>query len=194
MVLASLATTADLSARKIKVTDAALVASVLDSASAAVRDAAGVAITRQSTTINLTGSPEKWLPIPLAPVRGVSAVSIDGETVTDYRLRDGRMWRLAGWGNWYEPSDVQVTVDHGVDVVPADIVDLVCTLVAAGVVAATEGAYDPRRGISSERVDDYQVSFTRGPDEVVGVMVLPERTRAWLRQRFGGGVYVSGGF
>ena len=49
-------------------------------------------------------------------------------------------------------------------------------------------------GVSSERVDDYQISFTRGDDEVVDPTEIPPRTRQMLRDRFGGSAHVTGSY
>lgn len=191
MALEPLAAAADLSARGIDTTTSwPRTKALLESASSAVRDAAGQAIAPLATaTVELVGGPERWLPLPMSPVRSVAAVSIDGTAVTDWRLRGGRLWRDCGWGSC-GPSAVVVTLDYGLDETPADIVDLVCSLVAAGM-ASAEGGYDPKRGVTNERIDDYSGSFATGETEVVTPMDLPQRTRAWLRSRFGGGVYVT---
>ncbi len=191
MALDLLATAADLSTRGTPTDDAGLVSAMLEAASAAVREAAGSVITRTSSVVTLEAPMGPNLSLPFSPVRGVSDVSIDGEAVTDYTLVSGRLWRASGWLLGCGPSLVTMTVDHGVDVAPADLVDLVCSLAAAGVAAAADG-YDPKRGMAYERIDDYQYGLRQGDDEVVNPMILPERTRLWLRQRFGGGSYVTG--
>ncbi len=189
MALGALATTADLQARGIATTDIAGVEALLDSASEAIRDAAGSIISRAESTIKLSGTGDYWLTVPLSPIHAVTAVAIDGGTVSDFRLREGRLWRASGWQVTPEPPEVTLTVDHGFDEVPADIIDLCCSLVAAGL-AAKEGGYDPERGLSSMSIDDYREGYTKGDDEILNPLELPQRTREWLRQRFGGGSYV----
>lgn len=191
MVLQPLATEADLSARKVDTSDATLIAALLSSASAAVREAAGCSISEATGTVVLSGGAGRYLRLPGWAISGVESVSVDGVAVTDWRLVDGRLFRRQGWGDPCDPPEVVVTYTQGVATVPEDIVNLVCSLVAAGVAAAEDG-FDPHRGISSERIDDYQRSFTRGDDEVVDPLDLPERTRSWLARRFGGGSYVTG--
>lgn len=191
MALADLATTADLDALGVDTSDTDLIAALLASASAAVRDAAGCSITSTTGTVTIGGNPSPWLTVPGWAIRSVSAVTIDGEAVTDWKLIDGRLWRAAHWSAVLEPSAVAITYTQGVADTPADIVNLVCSLVASGVARAEDG-YDPKRGVSSERIDDYQRSFTRGEDEVVAPMELPESTRSWLASRFGTGVAVTG--
>jgi len=190
MALTPLATTTDLTARKVDVSDVVLVAALLASASAGVRDAAGCSITSTSGSVTLTPTGERWLGLPGYAITAVASVTIDGTATTDFTLANGSLFRESGWGYSQRPSFVTVTYTQGLAECPADIVDLVCSLVAAGVARAADG-YDPNRGVSSERIDDYQRSFTRGPDEVVAPMELPLLTRAWLSQRFGGGVYVT---
>lgn len=186
-----LATVADLSALGIDTTDTALVGSLLASVSAAVREAAGVMISRATSTIRLEGTREQWLALPGAPVVAVTAVELDGTAVNDHRVVGGRLWRPGGWQSTYAPSEVRVTLTHGYDPVPADIVKMVCTFVAAGVHEVTEGI-GSNRGKSSERADDYQISFTRGEDEIVDMTELPQRTKDALRARFSGAVAVTG--
>ena len=191
MALGSLAVTADLTARGITPSTTELSVALLASASAAIRDAAGCSITQTTGTIVLTGDSSRWLTLPGWAVSAVSAVLIDGAAVTDFTLANGALYRAYGWGDGLEPSFITVTYTQGLTTVPADIVDLTCSLVAAGVARAADG-YDPMRGVSSERIDDYQRSFTRGADEVVAPMELPASTRVWLAGRFGQGVIVTG--
>lgn len=193
MALAPLATTADLMDRNIDVTDASRAEVALAAASEAVRDAAGVPISQATSTVALMGSRGHWLALPGQPVVSVSDVLLDGAPVTDYLLREGNLWRASGWqDNYCEPSEVTVTMVHGLIEVPADIVALVVSLAAADLNAAAEG-YESKAGIASESIDDYRVAYTSGENVQVSVVELPLRTREWLRQRFGGGVYVTGG-
>lgn len=189
--LAALATEDDLEAHSVSVVDAD-VDVLLASASAAVRDAAWCSITKATGTVTFAGDGSRWLDLPGYAVSAVASVTVDDRPVSDYRLVNGRLYRSSGWGTPDEPEFITVTYTQGLDECPADIVSLVCSLVAAGAASAADG-FDPHRGISSERIDDYQRSFTRGEDEVVSPMALPASTRAWLAQRFGGGAYVTRG-
>lgn len=193
MALAPLATTADLSALGVDTTDATLVASLLASVSADVREAAGAAISSTTSTVVIQGSREQWLALPGGPIVSVASVKIDDAAVADFRLVEGRLWRSSGWQGSRAPSLVEVAYTHGYDPVPADIVRLVCMLVSAGIHAAKDG-FGSTRGVSSERVDDYQISFTRGDDEVVDPTEIPPRTRQTLRDRFGGSAHVTGSY
>ncbi|MHA7132543.1 hypothetical protein [Oerskovia turbata] len=193
--MADLAASSDLQARGITVSGDRATA-LLASASEAVRSAAGDYIGPQTTsTITLMGQASHWLPLPLYAVTAAKTVSINGVPVTDALLLDGRLYRPGGWqGSGAGPAVVSVEVTHGLATVPADIIDLVCSLVAAGATAAEEDGYDPKRGVANERIDDYGRGFATGESEIVNPMDLPERTREWLRSRFGSAVAVTGSY
>lgn len=186
MALEPLAAVSDLSVYNVDTSDIALVERLLESVSAAVRDAAGVPITKTTSTVTMWTESSKRVELPAMPVHSVDEVRLNGELVTGWVLRGVSLYRDIPWQKpWEVPAELQVTFTHGYDPVPADIVKLVCTLVAAGVHENDEGMGETR-GVSSERLDDYQVSFTRGEAEVVDKTELPAATRAWLRSRFGG--------
>lgn len=199
MALAALASTADLTARGITWTSPAedsLVTKFLAEASTAVREAAGVPISRVTSTVVVAGGANQWLRLPGPPVASVSSVSIDGTAVasTDRKLVDDRLWRCDGWRPLCEPSLVTVTMVHGLLEVPEDIIGMVCVLVAAALRAkraATDGTglASPPADVTSIAIDDYRVSFAQNPDDrQVTVFTIPERVKDSLRSRFGGGV------
>lgn len=193
MALAPLATTADLTALKIDTSDADTIALLLASASSAVRDAAGVPISRKTSVATLLTETSRRIELPGRPIHTVSSVLLDGVAIDDYKVRGSALWRSGCY--WQMPGDipseVTVTMDHGYAEVPADIVTLVCSLVAAGLAATAEG-YDPRRGMSYERIDDYQYGMSTGDEEIVDPFELPKRTKDSLRARFSGGAHVVG--
>ncbi|PXY20883.1 hypothetical protein [Prauserella muralis] len=189
MALAPLATDADLQARGVDTTNTARVAALLAAASAEVRSAAGVPISKATATVSLPTPEGRRLALP-GPVRSVTSVAIDGEPVDDWKLSGGAIWRPR-WRRAGElPGDVHVTLTFGLDEVPADVVDLVCNLVGAGLEHADAG-YAARSGVTSERehVDDYDVSvqYAQGGAATATPMELPDATRRRLRARFGGG-------
>lgn len=192
MALAALATQPDLLDRGVAIPagvdpDVALLA-----ASEAIRDAAGCAITRVDVTVDLPGSREQWLLVPLQPLRSVASVEMDGQALTDWKIVGGALWRSRGWQKTcHEPSVVSIELSAGLDQAPADIVDLCCSLAAASF-AAIEDGYDPQRGLMNLSIDDYREGFAKGEDEVINPFDLPERTRRWLRDRFGGSAGVVG--
>ncbi|GAB3166625.1 hypothetical protein GCM10027059_25860 [Myceligenerans halotolerans] len=192
MALTPLAAVADLQARGIDTSDTDRIDALLDEASSAVRDAAGSAISRSTSTVTLWTEASRRIELPARPVQAVATVTLDGVAVTDYKLRGSALWRDCYWQQPDKtPGELVVTFTHGYDPVPADIVGLVCSLVAAGLASADDG-YDPKRGKSYERIDDYQYGMQTGDDELVSPMELPDRTRTWLRARFGTGSTVMG--
>lgn len=193
MSLPPLATVEDLDARGIDTSNSALISALLESASAAVRDAAGVPISEVTATIELPSTPGRRLDLP-APVRSVDGVLVDGTPVEDWRLVGRSLWRDSGWQPYRAiPSSVSVTLTFGLPEVPPDIVDLVCNLVGAGVAHAASG-YAARGSVVSERerVDDYErsLTFAQGTEATASPMELPPRTVAMLRRRFGSSVRV----
>ena len=191
MSLVPLAYVSDVQALGITTTNTALVQSLIDSVSAEVREAAGCPITVTESTVTLRGVRNQFIALPGGPIRSVDTVTLDGTAVTDYKIRDNRLWRLAGWGDVDE--DVVVTYTHGFDAPPADITRLVCLMVAAGVNAAADG-FAGHRGVAYESIDDYRIGYQQGDAENVDPTALPERTKRALRDRFGAGVHVTGGY
>lgn len=195
MALQPLATVADLTARGLTV-DAAeetLAGVYLDVASTAVREAAGAPISETTSTVTLEGDASQWLSLPGPPVQSVQAVAVDGRalTLSDYRLRSGRLWLARGWSYRYEPSEVTVTYTHGLPDVPADIVDLVCRIAAATLIAYRSqpgGEGLAARDIRSERIGDYSVQY--GDTGRITEVELPDYLREQLAARFGGGAAV----
>ncbi|MFD3498787.1 hypothetical protein [Streptomyces sp. NPDC058678] len=195
MALTALATVADLTARGVTV-EAAETAKVnvyLDVASAAVRTAAGVPISQVTSTVSLEGEVSQWLSLPGPPVQSVATVILDGDTLdtSDWKLRSSRLWRAGGWSHPFEPSEVDVTYTHGLPTVPSDIVDLVCRIAAAALIASRsqpDGEGLAAKDVRSERIGDYSVQY--GDGGRITEMELPEYLRDQLRARFGGGVAV----
>ncbi|WP_327268808.1 hypothetical protein OG233_14120 [Streptomyces sp. NBC_01218] len=190
MALAPLATVADLAALGLPLTvdEEPIAERYLATASAAVREAAGAPISQTTSTVLVEGETDQRLSLPGPPVLAVMDVAIDGVTATDWRLRTNRLWRFGGWTAADGPSEVEVTYTHGLPEVPADIVDLVCRIVAAAVVAyrsADDGSGLAAGDITSERLGDWAVTY--GSDGLITEMELPTYLRERLAARFGGG-------
>ena len=195
--MTALATTDDLDARGVTVPDTMNAETLLDAASAVVREAAGYQISSTTSTITLIAGEGEYLPLPGAVV-SVATVEIDGTAVTDYTVVDGALWRCGGWrggissqttfylpGDRTRPTRVEVTYTHGYDPVPDDVVDLVCSLVAQRVAQGYD--HDPR--VTSEAIDDYRVSYS---DQATSGTSVDSVTRAQLRARFSTTAYVTG--
>jgi hypothetical protein len=185
MAIAPLATIADLTARGVTVdpSETTVVNTYLEVASTIVRDAAGCPISEVISTVALEGVAATRLFLPGQPVTAVSDVEIDGVAVTDYRLTNGTLWRSQGWTGLCEPAAVTLTMTHGLDPVPADIVDLVCRMAAQALLAFRGGDPAPRQ-VSSERIGDYSVTYA---DTESGVMSLTTYQANKLAARFGNG-------
>lgn len=191
MALDPLATVADLAALGLTIdaTETAVAERYLVVASTAVREAAGSTISQTTSTVTVEGEADQRLRLPGAPITAVDTVAIDGVLATDWRLRTDRLWRFGGWTAAAGPSEVEVTYTHGLPVVPDDIIDLVCRLVAGAIAsyrAEDDGASLGTQVITSERIGDYAVTF--GGDGLATDMELPAYLRERLAARFGGGV------
>lgn len=187
--MAALASTDDLALYGVDISNEPRAEAALEAVSAAIRDAAGVMISRDTGTFTVEGSRFPWLSLPVVPVISVASVEIDGEPVTDFRLIGKALWRRNGWAGC-DPSLVTVTCTHGFDPVPADIVLLTCELAGAILAAASEGGVEAKNGVQSERIDDYYVAYETGEGGAITTLDLPERVRQSLSRRFGGGAHV----
>lgn len=187
MALIPFATTADLQTRGVEVTDSTRADEALHAASEAVRDAAGCPISQTSATISVPAPPpcSQWLDLP-GPVTSVESVLVDGEAVTTYVRQGSLLWLSGGWRRTWEPVNVDVELTFGLAEVPGDIVSLVCDLAHASMLQDA-----PSVGLASVAIDDYRESYATGSDAQVSVLEIPERTRAWLRQRFGATAFVA---
>lgn len=185
MALAPLATAADLEVRGVTIApdELAIVNVYLDVASTLVRGAAGSPISETTTTVTLEGEPGPRLRLPGQPIRSVSAVLVDGQAVTDWRLHSGALVRAAGWAGC-EPSDVAVSYVHGLAEVPADIVDMVCRMVGQELLSFRSGE-GVSRVLKTERIGDYSAGYDT--DLETGTLALTQFQRDRLAARFGGG-------
>ena len=187
MALSPLATLTDLLTRGVDPSDPDRALAALASASEAVRDAAGCPISEVSATVSIPAPAPcgQWLDLP-GMVTDVESVTIDGESVTTYVRQGSSLWLSGGWRSTWEPVNVEVTFTSGHADVPADIIALVCDLAQASLL---QEAPVPA-GVTSIAIDDYRESYATGADAQVSVFEIPERTRAWLRQRFGATAFV----
>ena len=190
----ALATLQDLRKYGIDVPDNTVALSLLDSVSAAVRDAAGCPITMGEWTVDLPGEQSRKLDLPCRAVRAVSKVLVDGRPIEDWRLFGSSLYRAEPWSPFGGiPSTVTVTFQGGWDPVPEDIVRLVCSYVAAGLHQLADGGPGAHSGIAYERLDDAQVGYTHDGTQI-DATELPEATRRSLRNRFGANVSSIGVF
>lgn len=197
MTLEPLATLLDLNKAGVDLNDGEddLATQYLTVASAEVRRAAGVPISRVTSTVEIEGTVSQWLRPPGVPVVSVGSVAIDGTVRTDYLLRSGQLWRAHGWSDWLTPSLVTLTdLVHGLIDVPPDVVDLVCRMTVTALLSwrsspggsglATVGT------VRQETLGDYSVTYAATGQ--ITDMQLPTAVAQQLAARFGGGASVVG--
>ncbi len=159
---------------------------LLQSVSASIRSAAGQPISSGTYTVTIPSEASRKLDLPTRPVTGVSSVTLDGEAIKDWTLLGNVLYRE---GMWHTPGQVPVpvtvTFTAGYNPVPEDIVRLVCSFVSAGLVQDEAGGPGAHRDMAYERIDDAQVGYRQGTDEVVDATELPKATKDALRARFG---------
>ena len=187
MALTPLATAADLPTAWQYQDDADL-DRALEVASASIRDAAGVSITQETSTVVVNAGRGNLLGLP-GPVVAVDSVTVDGATVSadDYEILPNGLWRHCGWGN--SPVRVTVTYTHGLAVVPDDIVDMACQLAVAWL-SHMSGGGGSTAGLKAVSIDDASESYTDESAGQISPTYIPDVTRNWLARRFGGGVEV----
>ncbi|HET7689329.1 MAG TPA: hypothetical protein VFK41_03055 [Nocardioidaceae bacterium] len=181
MALDPLATTEDLPEGTTGNTARALLV-----ASAAIRDAAGVPISSITATVEVEAVSTNLLRLP-GPITAVDSVTIDGTEITDYEKLPNGLWRHCGWH--LNPVPVVVTYTFGLVEVPDDIIDLTCQLALAWLQHQAAGG-GSTAGLKSVKIDDASESYTDESAGQVSPVFIPEATRTWLAQRFGGGTEV----
>jgi hypothetical protein len=93
------------------------------------------------------------LELPYNDVTAVSAVRINGVTITGWTLRVGTLYRSAGFGYRYAwpPDQVDVDLTYGKTAVPDDV--------KLAVLEIANGIYEHPAGWSSLTIDDYTVRY-----------------------------------
>lgn len=125
---------------------------------------------------------DEYLPLPQLPVRSVATVLLNGTAITDWFLRKQQLWRLLGWSwNALAPSQVKVTYTHGYPD-GAQMLEL-----ARSFTFALAGAgYGNPGGVTSEKIDDYAVSYAAADAR----MQVPDSIRDALQATYGTSAYV----
>lgn len=161
---------------------------VIECATAVVQDAAGGQriVEVVDDTIELTGTTSRWLQLPQQPVSAVTAVTLDGTTLTAgaaggstaaYRLRGSRLWRGDGWQTYAgEPSTVGIVYTHGR---PAGHQKL--QLARRAVLGLCAPYFGNTAGAASERIDDYAVTY----DAMATQLQATPALAAALRRTYG---------
>jgi len=164
--------------------DASTANLLIDLATGIVQSTVGQRLVEATTTALLdVTEPDSWLELPQRPVQSVAAVALNGDPVTDWVLRNQRLWRAAGWlANSWEPSQVEVTWTHGY---PAG--DRYLEMARLVTLSLAGSAYPNPGAVKSESIDDYRVSF----DDAVARMQLTEPARLALINAYGISAYVT---
>lgn len=108
----------------------------------------------QTTTYKRVGTYATQLVLPFDPVTAVSAVRINGVTVTGYTLIVNTLYRPAGFGlgvpNINPPDSLEVDLTYGYASVADDVKGAVLDMGA-------QVYMSPDSGVVSEQIDDYAV-------------------------------------
>jgi len=189
MALAPLATALDLEVKGVDTSvNVPLVDMMLAAASSVIREAAGCAISEETSTVSVMAPEGRWLRLP-GPVTAVASVLLDGVGIADWKFVGGMLWRHCGW-SFCEPVNATVTFTHGLAEVPADIVNLCADLAKLGIDAAGQETRPADLVSTTTSIDDYSETSQYAANART-LMELPAETQEWLAQRFGGGVYVT---
>jgi hypothetical protein len=155
----------------------------LEMATGAVQAATGgqELVLRTDDSAEFMGTADVWLDLKQRPVTAVSAVSIDGAVVTDFKRFGARLWRRRGWATCaYEPSLVAVTYTHGF---PPGDQRLQYARGIALALAAQIGS-DPTGKLTGMSIDDYREQYAQGGGEALAG-VIPETVQKTLRRMYG---------
>lgn len=153
-------------------------------ATAVVQSAAGQRIVEVvDDELELIGTTDSWLALPQIPVTAVLSVELDGVALSEgrgaeqYRLRGNRLWRTCGWQQYCgEPSDVVVVCTHGYAAGRQEL-----QLARAATIGLAKLPYVNPSGVSSESIDDYNVSYDRMSAQMEATPYL----KAALRKQYG---------
>ena len=136
---------------------------LIAAATAVVQEAAGNQRLVQvvNDPFSIIGLSDSWLDLPQLPVTAVSAVTLDGTALTvgieatNYKLRGNRLWRTDGWQTYVQqPSDVAGLYSHGYATGAQDL-----ELARNAVFSLAKSAVPNPGGVSSESIDDYNVTY-----------------------------------
>ena len=94
---------------------------------------------------------------PFYPITAVSAVRVNGLAVTGWSLRNGKLYRSAGFGarSSWPPDYAEVDLTHGYTAATDDV--------KLSVLEIAAGLYENPTGAASESIDDYAVKYNGTP-------------------------------
>lgn len=135
----------------------------------------------QTVTYQTAGVGQRTVVLPYRPVVSLSAVRIDGVAVTDYKLVGRTVYRLGGFGAWYNaynaqytglaPAVVEFDLSYGYAAPTDDVKGAVLECAAA--------VYEtPDSTVTAEGIDDYTVRYMQmGRKLTPGAQALAELIR-----------------
>lgn len=186
-MLDALASSEDLADRNITVPAGVSAAAILEASSSAVRDAAGCPISQATSTVTLVVDDPCEIGLPAGPVSAVTSVTVAGMAVTGWSKVGDTLYMPPGWTSAL-PVEVSVVYTHGLPIVPADIVDLVCAMAAMAFKDAGSGDYGSAALVARVQLGDFAESYVRpAGQESPSRLALPRSVRDVLRARFGAG-------
>lgn len=111
---------------------------LIQDASAAVRNYTRQQITASTDTAILESTTEQWLYLPERPVTAVVSVLAGAAPLTAgmWHLQNDALYRYDGWGSrfygsssvWNQPDTIVIEYTHGFVEIPEDVVRVVCKL------------------------------------------------------------------
>lgn len=181
-----LATPSDLAALLQSDLDLSTATLLLECATGVIQAATGQRIVDATDTAVLdidAWANDMYLELPQLPVRSVATVVLDGATITDWSLRNQKLWRINGWmTSWSTPGQAKVTYAHGH---PAGAQAL--QLGRSAALGLARGVYASPDGATSKKIDDYAVTYAAMQARLEAAGPL----RAALQNAYGTSAYVT---
>jgi hypothetical protein len=136
-----------------------------------------------TAVVDVTDAYDLYLPLPQLPVRSVTLVKLDGATITDWYVREQKLWRASGWmASWSPPSQATVTYAHGYATGSQWL-----QLARGASLSLAQMGYGNPTAVSSEAIDDYKVSYA----DADARMQLTESMRQAIADAYGATAYVT---
>lgn len=146
---------------------------VLTLASGQFSQAACTWFAATSATYVTMGTRCTAIALPFRPVTAVTAVRINGVSVTGFTLVKNTVYRVTGFGTScvIPPDEIEIDLTHGYTSVPDDV--------KAAVLETAAAAYSvPVAAVVGESIDDYQVRYSASG----GGVQLTQSARALAEQ------------
>lgn len=124
-----------------------------------------------------------WVDLPASAIQSIDSVSRDGGVVA-WTRRQNRIH--VGCSDF-----VTITLTVGLASAPRDLVALNCAMVSSQLMLVEAGLGLQVGGLSSVALDDFKVAFADAGEQTG--MTLPAIQREYLRNRYGSGVFTTGG-